>query len=62
MKVKDKKTNKLYDCIVQSVELNFDGNYYMRYNIGIQNYQGFHNIHCIYNNEEFNKTYEVIKE
>lgn len=61
MKVRNKETNKTYDCIVQAVDLNFSGHYYMRYNIGIENYQGFHSIHCIYDNEEFNKTYEVIE-
>ena len=40
--------------------LNFNGNYVLRYNIGIENYQGFNSIHCIYDNDTFNKIYEVI--
>ena len=61
MRVKDKKTGKIYDCIVQSVDINFSGKYSLRYNIGIENYQGFHSIHCIYENDTFNEMYEVIK-
>ena len=61
-KVKKINTNEIYDCYVQSVELNFDGKYYLRYVIGIKNYQGFHWIHCIYSNDEFNATYKVIEE
>ena len=60
MKVKDRKTEKIYDCIAQAVDINFCGKYSLRYNIGIENYQGFHSIHCIYDNETFNKMYEVI--
>ena len=61
MKVKDIKTGKIYDCIVQAVDINFIGKYSLRYNIGIENYQGFNSIHCIYDNETFNKTYIVIR-
>ena len=60
MKVKDRKTGKIFDCIIQAVDLNFTGEYSLRYNIGIENYQGFNSIHCIYDNEEFNETYELI--
>ena len=60
IRVKDKKTGKTYDCIVQAVDINFTGKYSLRYNIGIENYQGFHSIHCIYDNEEFNNMYIVI--
>lgn len=38
MKIKDRETGKIYDCFVQAVDLNFDGNYVMRYNIGINGY------------------------
>ena len=62
MKIKNRITGKKYACIIQSVDLNFDGNYALRYNIGIENYQGFNSIHCIYDNETFNKMYEVISE
>ena len=60
MKVKDRKTGKIFDCIVQTVDINFIGKYSLRYNIGIENYQGFNSIHCIYDNETFNETYIVI--
>ena len=60
MKIKNRNTGKTYDCIAQAIDLNFDGNYSLRYNIGIENYQGFNSIHCIYDNDTFNKMYEVI--
>ena len=60
-KVKNRKTEKTYDCIIQAVDVNHNGNYVLRYNIGIENYQGFNSIHCIYDNETFNAMYEVIK-
>ena len=62
MKIKDRNNGKTYDCFTQAVNLNFDGNYALRYNIGIENYQGFNSIHCIYDNDTFNKMYEVIRE
>ena len=62
MKIKNRNTGKKYACIIQAVDVNFDGNYALRYNIGIENYQGFNCIHCIYDNYTFNKMYEVISE
>ena len=62
MKIKNRNTGKRYDCLIQSLDLNFNGNYVLRYNIGIENYQGFNSIHCIYDNDTFNKIYEVISE
>ena len=62
MKIKNRTTGKKYACIIQAVDVNFDGNYALRYNIGIENYQGFNSIHCIYDNDTFNKMYEVISE
>lgn len=59
MKVKNKTDNKIYTCYIQEIELNDNGKKIKRYNIGIENHQGFHNIHCIYNNEEFNEQYEL---
>ena len=61
MKIKNRNTGKTYDCITQAVDINFDGNYTLRYNIGIENYQGFNSVHCIYDNVTFNKMYEVIR-
>ncbi len=49
------------DCIVQAVDLNFNGKYVMRYNIGVRNYQGFHSSLCIYDNDKFNEEYEIIQ-
>lgn len=60
MKVKDKKTGRTYDCITQAVDLNFDGNYVLRYNIGINGYNEWSFIHAIYDNKEFNEMYEVV--
>lgn len=61
MEVKDRKTGKIYDCFVQSVDLNNNGKYFMRYNIGINGYNEWTFIHAIYDNDEFNAMYEVIK-
>ena len=62
MKVKNRETEKIYDCIVQAVDVNHSGEYSLCYNIGIENYQGFNSIHCIYDNDAFNKMYEVISQ
>lgn len=62
MKVREIETGRTYDCLVESVELNFDGKYYLRYVIGIENFQGFHMTECVYTNEIFNERFEVIKE
>ena len=62
MKIKNRNTGKTYECFTQAVDINFDGNYTLRYNIGIENYQGFNSINCIYDNDIFNKMYEVISE
>lgn len=60
MKIRDKRTNEVYDCFTQSVDLNFDGKYVMRYNIGINGYKNWYNVCCVYSNDEFNNNYEVI--
>lgn len=60
MKVKNRETGKTYDCFTQSVDLNNNGNYVMRYNIGINGYTEWSFVHAIYDNETFNKMYEVI--
>ena len=60
IKIKDRKTGKIYDCFPQIVDINFDGNYSLRYNIGINGYNEWSFIHAIYDNDEFNKKYEVI--
>lgn len=60
-KVKDRKTGKVYSCMPQMVELNHDGKYYLCYNIGIDGYTEWTFVHAIYDNDEFNATYEVIQ-
>ena len=60
MKVRERKTGRTYTAYVQSVDVNFNGNYTMRYIIGIQGYTEFSFIEAIYTNEEFNERYEVI--
>lgn len=61
LKVKSRATGEKYDVMVQAVDVNFDGKYYLRYLIGIQGYDEFHFIHAIYDNDKFNEMYEVIK-
>ena len=60
MKVRNKETGRRFDCFLQSVDLNFNGRYVMRYNIGINGYNEWTFIEAIYDNGTFNKRYEVI--
>lgn len=62
MKIKDRKTGRAYDCFTQAVDLNFNGRYVMRYNIGINGYTEWTFIHAIYSNDEFNEMYEVVNQ
>lgn len=61
IKVKDNKSGKIYDAFTQGVELNFDGKYYTRWNIGINGYNEWTCICCVYSDAEFNETYTVVK-
>ena len=59
--VKRKDSGKVYDCFAQMVDLNFNGRYVLRYNIGRNTYHdGFINEFCVYDNDEFNEKYEVV--
>lgn len=58
--VRDRRTGKKYDCFPQMVDLNFNGKYELRYNIGINGHTEWSNICCVYSNEEFNEKYEVV--
>lgn len=62
IKVRDRKTGKIYDCFAQIVDVNFSGEYSLRYNIGINGYNSWTCICCIYDNDRFNENYEVISE
>lgn len=62
MKVKEKATGKIYEATTQIVSLDLGKNYILRYNIGFSNYQEFVSVCCIYNEEEFNDKYTVIKD
>lgn len=62
MLIEERKTGKKYECFPQIVDINFDGNYRLRYNIGINGNFEWTNKCCIYDNGEFNKKYKVIKE
>lgn len=61
-RVKNKKTGNVYDCFAEMVDLNCNGHYILRFNIGTINYQGWHNWRCEYDNDKFNKDYEIIGE
>ena len=62
MRIKNRNSGRIYDCFTQAVDVNFDGNYILRYNIGIENFQGFNSVYLIYDNDTFNKMFEVISE
>lgn len=60
MKIKNRLSGDIFEAYPQSVDLNSDGCYVLRYIIGIENYQGFHFVRAIYDNDEFNTEFEVI--
>lgn len=62
MLIQDKETGMKFECFLQSIDLNGDGRYVMRYNIGINGYHEWTNVCCVYSNDEFNKHYQVLKE
>lgn len=37
-KIKERKTGKIYSCLPQMVDINHNGNYCLRYNVGINGY------------------------
>ena len=39
MRVRHRKTGEVYSCFVQAVDLNFNGEYMLRYNIGIKGHK-----------------------
>ena len=59
MRIVERKTGKEFDCFTQMVDLNFNGRYILRYVIGIKNFQGFHNIECCYDNDQFDTRFEA---
>lgn len=61
-KVKNRETGKVFDCFVQMLDLNFNGRWVMRYNIGINGYTEWTFIEAIYDNDTFNERYEVISQ
>lgn len=61
LNVRRKEDGKIYQAIPQSVDLNFNGRYVLRYIIGIQGYDEFHFIHAVYSNDEFNELYDVVE-
>lgn len=58
--VRDRKTGEAFQCTPQMVDLNFDGKYVLRYNIGIFGYVNWTPIVCCYDNDVFNERYEVL--
>jgi len=60
-KVKRKEDEKKFDMVIQTVDLN-DGNYCLRYDIGIKNYTEWAFIEASYDNNEFNKRFEIISQ
>lgn len=65
LRVENRETGKIYDCIPQIVSLDTAFNIYskkfiLRYNIGINGYKEWINIECIYDNKDFNKKHIVL--
>lgn len=61
IKIRNRKSGEIYDCFAQAVDLNFNGRYVLRYNIGINGYNEWTCVCCEYSNDEFNEKYEVVK-
>lgn len=59
--VQEIKTGKVYQCVAQMIDLNNNGKYVLRYNIGINGYNEWSFIEAIYDNDEFNSKYEVVR-
>lgn len=61
LKVRNRETGLTYTAIPQAVQLNpYKEKWVLRYTIVIQGYVENSFIHCIYDNDEFNATYEVL--
>ena len=63
MKIRNRKTNEVLDCFTQAVQLNpYKNEYVLCYNIGINGYNNWTFICAEYDNDTFNKNWEVINE
>lgn len=60
--VKEKASGRNYTAYVQAVDLNYRGEYVLRYIIGIQGHTEFSFLRAVYSNDEFNRDYEVVKD
>ena len=56
----DKNTGEKYNCIPQMVDINFNGNYSLRYNIGIEGYHEWSFLFAIYSDSVFNMRFRVV--
>ena len=64
------KKERIYEVVRKADGLKLDckpwmmpgkgGEYVLAYMMGINNYQGWHSIFNVYNNDDFNRDYEVI--
>lgn len=59
--IKDRETGVVYECIPQMVDLNCDGKYVLRYNIGHNTELKWIPYFCVYSDKKFNKRFEVVK-
>lgn len=63
LKLQSKENGRKYDCFAQSVDVNRNGKYKLRYAIGHLQSDGLlgaNSCFCIYDNEEFNRRFTVI--
>ena len=61
MNVRERATGKIYSVFPQMDDINCDGKFSLRYNIGINGHNEWTFICAIYDNKEFNEKYEVVK-
>lgn len=62
LKLRSRESGREYDCLVQSVNLNSEGYWALRYAIGTMGRLGYlcYIEEYVYDNVEFNRKYEVI--
>lgn len=56
----ERKTGKRFDAFPQAVDLNHNGKFVLRWNIGINGHSKWTFVCCIYDNDKFNDLYEVV--
>ena len=60
LEIREKITGRSFTAYVEAWDVNNDGNYHLCYLIGHETFVSFHCEYIIYNNNDFNKKFEVV--